>query len=61
MMNIKLKKFIINKPNINISTPHFFSVERTIKEKVLTAGIATLHSNASFAIIGNATFSEIGG
>lgn len=60
-MNLKLKKFSLNKPKTYISTPHFFSVERTIKEKVLTAGIATLHSNAIPAIIGNATFSEIGG
>lgn len=60
-MNVNLKKISIEKPHVKISTPHYIAVEKIIEETDIPAGISALLINQIPVIIGNFTFSEIGG
>lgn len=59
-MNVNLKKISIKKPHVKISTPHYIAVEKIVDESI-PAGVSALLINQIPVIIGNFTFSEIGG
>lgn len=59
-MNVNLKKISIEKPHVKISTPHYIAVEKIVDESI-PAGVSVLLINPIPVIIGNFTFSEIGG